>query len=650
MKRIQMLALLLAIGLVLSACGQSPVPAKTTTAAPPQTTADTKQTAESAPSTAPETAAATTEPMTTEAPTEIPTAPADADGIAWQAAEAPRPAKDTAEVLAALRADVFSRLSEFRSSAGQDGNASIGDGSIEAPTPADLPAGIRCGSSVQTDGDDLYLIDGFGLRIQSAAGTKSRLLSYTPVRTGADTGEAWLQTLYVSGNRAAVLYTRTGTEDGIYDTTETHAAIFDISDREAPALIADVGADGGIQTSFLLADGKLLVVTNRYYWDPAELTQDHLPRLRTAGEAQPLPPEQLLLLDSPAAAAFTLLITLSLEDGSVLDAIACDDAGMAVCPGEDALILARQVWSVGSAPAGTDGVYTVTDWTDRTQTELIRLALSPEGKLTPDGSARVDGGMLSPDAVSLVDGRIALITADARYGFRRYADEEKGFTNDTPTEPTLVNRLYMLDSELQEVGRLEHLGKDSVLCSCHLARDVGWFSTMADQETVQLLDLREPKAPALGTALECEGDSRVMRILDDGRLLCLTAGEPGAGVRLARYDVSEPQDVRTEAQLPAEGFETTPAVWFPAALYVSADGSQAGFPIRGEKETAFRLYRWSEKRSAYREIGTTTLEYLPDESQTIRLDNVLYVCSAGVTYALDAKTAELLTTVTDAVG
>ena len=59
-------------------------------------------------------------------------------------------------------------------------------------------------------------------------------------------------------------------------------------------------------------------------------------------------PEDILLCDSPSTAAFTLLTTLSLTDGTILDALACDDAGMAVCPGETAVILARPVWSVGS--------------------------------------------------------------------------------------------------------------------------------------------------------------------------------------------------------------------------------------------------------------------------------------------------------------
>ena len=639
MKRIQPLALLFALALLLSACSPGPAPAETTALRP------------EAPHT--EASATVTPPETTAAPeTERATEPADADGICWQAAFPPRPAADAADVLRALREDDCSaRRAAFAASAeAETEEMPIGDGGLEAATAPELADGVRTGGAVQTDGAYLYLIDGFGLRIQTAAGAESRLLSYTPVQTGAEVGDAWLQTLFVTGDRAAVLYTRLDSEDGAYDATQTHAAIFDVSDRERPVQIADLGADGGLQTACLLPDDTLLLVTNRYVWDAGAMTEDRLPRLWTADGPMPIPPEDILLCDSPSTAAFTLLTTLSLTDGTILDALACDDAGMAVCPGETAVILARPVWSVGSADAGTDGVYALSDWTDRTQTELLRLARGADGALTPDVSARVEGGILSPDAARFDGSAVTLVTADARHGFRRYTDEAKGFQNDEPAQASLVNRLYVLDEAFGEVGRLEHLGQDEPICAIHLSRRFGWISTISEPETLQLLDLAASDGPTLGTALNCPGASRLLRVLDDGRLFCLSVGEAQDGVTLTRFDVSDPQDARTEATLSATGFAHTPALWYAPALYAEADGSRVGFPVSGMNQTAFRLYRWSKKAAEYREVGTTALEYLPEESETLRLGGELYVCSAGVTYALDAKTAALLATITDAVG
>lgn len=640
MKRIQPLALLLVLALVLSACSRGPAPAETTALR----------------TEAPRTEAASTgTPVKTTAPaaqTEPAAEPADENGISWQVQLPPRPAADAADVLRALREDgSAARRAAFAASAETGTEETpIGEGGLETaiiPEPAD---GVRTGGAVQTDGTFLYLIDGFGLRIQTAGGADSRLLSYTPVQTGAEAGDAWLQSLFVSGDRAAVLYTRLGSGDGAYDLTETHAAIFDVSDRERPVQIADLSAEGGLQTAFLFADGSLLLVTNRYVWDAEALTEDRLPRLWTEDGVQAVPPEAILLLDSPNAAAFTLLTTLSLKDGTVLDALACDDAGMTVCPGETAVILARSVWSVGSADAGTDGVYALSDWTDRTQTELLRLTRGEDGKLTPDGSARVDGGILSPDAARFDGSTLALVTAEARHGFRRYTDEAKGFQNDEPGPASLVNRLIVLDAALREVGRAEHLGGDEPICSIHLSRRFGWISTASDPQTVQLLDLAAPDGPAVGTALACPGASRLLCVPGDGLLLCLTTGEAEDGLTLTRFDVSDPQAARTEAALSAADFAQSPALWYPAAFYAAADGSLVGFPASGKKQTAYRLYRWSGEAGEYEEVGTAALEYLPEESQTVRLDDVLYVCSAGVTYALDDGTAALLAAITDAVG
>ena len=166
MKRIQPLALLFALALLLSACSPGPAPAETTALRP------------EAPHT--EASATVTPPETTAAPeTERATEPADADGICWQAAFPPRPAADAADVLRALREDDCSaRRAAFAASAeAETEEMPIGDGGLEAATAPELADGVRTGGAVQTDGAYLYLIDGFGLRIQTAAGAESRLLS-----------------------------------------------------------------------------------------------------------------------------------------------------------------------------------------------------------------------------------------------------------------------------------------------------------------------------------------------------------------------------------------------------------------------------------------------------------------------------------------
>lgn len=641
MKRIQITALVLVLLLSLAACA---APAKTGgagTAAPASESGGGTQQLPTAPG------VETKEPQTPPSPSE---GAADPDGIAWEPLSGGRTAADYEDVRSVLAANLSGRRAEFRSqslSGMQEGDPQDAPPENALQT---LPDGVAAGSFVQADGSWLYLIDSFGLRIQTLAGADSRIVSYTPVDAAEGDG-VWLQELYVSGDRAAVVYTMSAAATGpnAYDGS-THAAIYDVSNREAPVLLADLGADGSYGRTWMVG-GVLCLITMPYLWsvdetgDPASV----IPGTWQNGTRTLLPADRILISPNTCEPGFTVLCTISLADAAIVDAAARTDLAQPCCAESGAVYLARDVWSCGATEPKTEGAYAVSEWRDRTQLELFRFRLDSSGAITPDDSCLLDGGMLSPTAITIREDQIRAVTVDRRTGFRQYVDAEHGFTNAEAAEPTVSNRLTVLDKSFRTLGALDHLGADKPMISYLDGGVSGWFTLAEDCRTSYTLDLSDPAAPKTGAALSIPGDQRIVQPVSESRLLLLSTVYGDGSLEMRLFDRSDPSQIRelTSGQTNREGVHYM-VTWAPGTLYLDETGGAFGFPFYTGDGAGFCLYRYDE--SGFAQVGETQLEYLPDDTVTILHDGLLYLCSRTICYVLDPAAVTQLAVVTDAVG
>ena len=405
MKQIKTALALLLVLLLLSGCGTPSKTKANTDTTPAQT-----QTTE-APEPAPQTTAQASQESDTSAPSgSDPTEAPEPAEIQWEALPALRRAKDGPELLSALTDCVYDRMSAYQTEAcgGEDiWDEPIGDGGVEQISPVHAQPGVAVGGTAVTDGETICQIDDYGLWILRAAGAQSEILSDTLLDSVDDGGQNWPQEVYIHEDRAAVVYVHAGPEaagDGP-SSTQTHVCVFDISDREQPVLLSDLGIDGSYQTSRMIG-GRLYLMITRYFWaiEEGEDAEGLLPQIHRNGETSRPEPDRVWLSPNPMSAAITTIASVSAADGTLTDILCSTDAGFSLCAAEDCLYLARPVWSCGATEPRPEGVYQVSDQEDRMQTELRQIQLRPDGTMEPGASCLIDGAVLATDGMDLHDG------------------------------------------------------------------------------------------------------------------------------------------------------------------------------------------------------------------------------------------------------
>lgn len=668
MKRIQYLAMLLSLLVLLSACGgktadhTEAVTAETPTHEVPDTGPDPA--AETPSAEAPQTeqesdpGAALTEPepdsdpQQTEPQLPIDPSRTDRPEPRFEPLAEPVQASDYGQILDAFLAEDYERRFDFysRSRTDEGGDEPVYAAELE-DTSAVLPIpGVETGSRAKTDGERIYLIDSFGLIIQSADGANSEQLSDTEVVLGSGNNNCRLIELYVSEGRAAVVYEISAygnDENGNwFDRSETHAAIFDVSDPAAPALLYDCGVDGRWMTS-RLADGTLYLIANHYLSNCSEdmSTEALVPNIRTASGSVPMDADRIWLCANPRRAGYTAVLGLSLQDCAVTDALAFTDVTDWFCMDADGMYLARDVWSWTSSEPYTDGVYTVVDYADRCQTECKRLIRTAEGTLEPEAACFVEGSPACLYGLSARDGMLRLVTREDRGSYSSYTDEAQGWSIDRPGGSETCSRLTVLDRDLTEVGSLVHFAADDSLYLCGYAGEKGWLMTYSKPEAFFPLDLSDLQAPAVGEPVTLSEAGWTLRPFTESWILGLA--ETVDGVEVMVYDMDGDGFSKAAASVSLPSVYTD-AISFPASIWQDPETGRIGFPTQLEGRYGYALCKYTGE--GIQTVGVTELDYLPSDAYTLEVAGLIYVCSPGGTYVIDPETGALLTTISNAVG
>ena len=221
-------------------------------------------------------------------------------------------------------------------------------------------AGVDEADIVKTDGSYIYCLTGDELILYKADGANSARVSSVAAGAydAAAKGTGYPVAMLIGADRVAVFvsYSNYGLgEDGeYYDFVLTKVQLFDVSDKAAPKLIAEDGADGYYQTARLL-DGRLYLITTKYAWAINEDTpvENYIPAVYCDGVKTALAPDEIWICPNPASTALTAVTSLDLQTGAILDKLAFTDNTETVYMDKEAIYLARPVACDGDARPGT---------------------------------------------------------------------------------------------------------------------------------------------------------------------------------------------------------------------------------------------------------------------------------------------------------
>ena len=470
--------------------------------------------------------------------------------------------------------------------------ASSGTGEAGAYSSTNVQVkGVDEADFIKNDAKYIYLISGGRLVIVDAyPPSNADILSDTLI---PGTPSA----LFLSGDRLVVFSTLRETEfihpeksaAPIPSTrTVTHGYVYDISDRKKPAIIRDLTVDGTYY------DGRMKG-TDIYLFTHASLMRHGdmvlMPEVRD-GDTRIAQPSVSVPDMVGYSWQFTTITSFDIRDGSFTDAESfLLGYGSTLYASQDNIFIAY-TWQQPYSGGMRDG-FREAPAEPREQSVVHRFSVE-KGKISYAATGTFPGRLLNQ------------FSLDEYQGNLRVATTVNEWTRDARTQH---NNVYVLDADLTMKGKLEYLAPDERIYAARFIEDRLYLVTFKEMDPFFVIDLSDPKHPAVLGELKIPGYSDYLHPYDATHIIGIgketVANEWGGfttgGLKMALFDVADvnhPKEVsRVEIGLPgtdSEALHDHKAFLFDASkhLLVLPVHEIAKVPFTGRGYDAYSTRSW----------------------------------------------------------
>lgn len=363
--------------------------------------------------------------------------------------------------------------------------------------------GIEEGDIAVTDGQYIYSLRDDTVFITDASKLK--------VASKIELKDKYPSKLLIQDNKLIVLYDQyigSVTVDHHYaGTVMTQIAIYDVTNRAKPKLIREVGQEG-YQVGVREYDDILYVVTNMtpHYWLMREGEEVELrPQLFDSKDEvlTHVPIDNIRIFPGSNEANYTIISAIDLNE--------YETAEMKV---ETYLGSGSGIYMSTEAIYMTAPVYMPLDVSTRSSMELSMQVMDSNTALY---KFAVDGTNIEMTARTMIEGSVLnQFSMDEYNGYLRVATTTG---NAWGSEGDSNNHLIIYDDNLNEVGKLTDLARGERIYSARFIGEKAYIVTFRETDPLFVIDVADPKNPAVLGELKIPGFSNYLHPLDDTHLI-----------------------------------------------------------------------------------------------------------------------------------
>ena len=222
-------------------------------------------------------------------------------------------------------------------------------------------------------------------------------------------------------------------------------------------------------------------------------------------------------------------------------------------------------------------------------THIYRFSYQ-DGKMEKKAEGTVKGSLQDDFAMNEHGGYLRLVTTVEEEKVEKVVDditgEEIGYNS---VDLSTSNSLYVLDSDLNAVGKVEDLAKDERIYSARFLGDTGYFVTFRQVDPLFSVDLSDPRNPKILGELKISGFSEYLHFYADSLLLGIgmeADEKTGAteGLKLTMFDISNPADVKEQSTLSLGAYSYANALYNYKAVLIDLEKNLFGFSAESYEE------------------------------------------------------------------
>jgi len=336
---------------------------------------------------------------------------------------------------------------------------------------------------------------------------------------------------------------------GFYEPSRTFIKIYDVSDRRRPVLKRDFSLDGWYFNSRMIGNYVYAVINS-----PATLVEDEvpLPKIRLGGRVQEIHASEVHYSDIPDYFyMFTTIVAVNIQND-----------------GEELTHKTLLLGATSSMYVSLDNIYiTVPKWTTSrleaagvvvgTVVRGITREMPIKGESTVIYRVHVKADSITCEASGEVPGIVLnQFSMDEHHGYFRVATTT-GHVARSLGEATSRNHVYVLDMNLNVVGKLEDLARGETIYSARFMGDRCYLVTFRKVDSLFVIDLKNPGNPKVLGKLKITGYSDYLHPYDENHIIGIgketVAAEEGdfawyQGVKISLFDVSDVENPKEIAK------------------------------------------------------------------------------------------------------
>lgn len=358
--------------------------------------------------------------------------------------------------------------------------------------------GVDEGDILKNDGKYMYYVADLGeIKIYEGEKLVSTIddFSYTNYNVYGSglRRDILVDDLYVNNNKL-IVNASTSVYKGDDEDYFTMSSIYDITDITAPKLIESFKQTGTYQASRMIGN-ILYVISNVYMYDVT--TADSCYICTGKGEKE----------DVVSPSSIYHCGSTPNNNYAVISAINTDEC---------------------ERTANTKAFYGCTSDIYCSQDNLY-LTVYNDGK-TQIVRTKLDANEIKFNAKAEVDGFVyGQFSMDEKDGYFRIA-----------TSDDKANNLYVLDSNLKQVGKVTGFAEDEEIQAVKYIGDIAYVITYEYIDPLFVIDLSDPVNPVIKGSVEITGFSSQLVPVDENTLLGIGQDDSGCDLKLALFDISDP--------------------------------------------------------------------------------------------------------------
>ncbi len=412
------------------------------------------------------------------------------------------------------------------------------------------------------------------------------------------------------------------------------AMVYDISNKEKPEFIRQVGLDGYYINSRMIGDNIYFISNkNTYYYDNLK-DEEFLPRVIDAeGKTRYIECTDIAYFKGTENYSYMLVGGFNINNNEEMNVETFFGASTTdVYASEKNLYITQ---------AKYDNYY-------RSGTVIYKFNLD-NSKIVLTAKGEVEGYINNQFSMDEYDGNLRIATT---YYIKNENEETikqiDGLTMTSISQNNYSNRLYVLDENLKEIGRIDDLAKDEKIYSVRFMGKNGYIVTFEQVDPLFVIDLSDPTNPQIKGELKIPGYSSYLHPYDENHIIGIgynTKDNGYGGIRtdnmkMSMFDVSDVENPKEMFSIDiGKSYTSSDILYNHKALFYKKSDNLIGFPVNYNGKNEVIIYKIDLEKGFedYFKIANERGYY---GQRMIYIEDILYILNDKEIVSYDLNTFE----------